>query len=341
MYTNKGMSQSKIADELNKREILAPAVYLKIPTFMKRESCNSDGKYLWLRTQIGKILKNEVYIGNVVGRKFQKISHKIAKVRTTNPEEYIIVENMHEPIIDIDTWKKTQEKIKSKHITRRRKFNHPLKGLIFCKECGGIATLRTRIEERKTGNIWRMDYFICSNKNSYRGNCKCKQIRASNIEDEIKKVLEKKMEEIIYSKEELKAIFKESQVNVKNEIDRLQKELKRNQGELEHINNTLEEIYQDKINKVIRQEDFENFYKKKNDEKIKIADRIKVVEYEIRKNKKKMDNIDINKILKATKEIISLKNITKEMYEKLIERIEFDSEKNLYIKFKFSEYLGI
>lgn len=136
MYTNKGMSPAKIADELNKREIVAPAIYLKIPTFMKKESSNANGKYLWLRTQIGKILKNEVYIGNVVGRKFQKVSHKIAKVRTTNPEEYIIVENMHEPIIDLDTWNKAQEKIKNKHITRTRKFNHPLKGMIFCKECG-------------------------------------------------------------------------------------------------------------------------------------------------------------------------------------------------------------
>lgn len=102
---------------------------------MKRESSNKDGKYIWHRTQIGKILKNEVYIGNVVGRKFQKVSHKIAKVRTTSPEEYIVVENMHEPIIDMETWNKAQEKIKNKHAVRTRKFNHPLKGLVFCKEC--------------------------------------------------------------------------------------------------------------------------------------------------------------------------------------------------------------
>ena len=75
MYVNKGMSLSKIADELNKREILAPAIYLKIPTYMKKESANE--KYLWLRTQIGKILKNEVYIGSVVGRKYKKVSHQI------------------------------------------------------------------------------------------------------------------------------------------------------------------------------------------------------------------------------------------------------------------------
>lgn len=151
MYTNKGMSPAKIADELNRREILAPAVYLKIPTFMKRESSNSNGKYLWLRTQIGKILKNEVYIGNVVGRKFQKVSHKIAKVRTTNPEEYIIVENMHEPIIDMDTWNRTQEKLKNKHIVRTRKFNHPLKGLISCKECGRSGNIKNKNRAKK---IW-------------------------------------------------------------------------------------------------------------------------------------------------------------------------------------------
>lgn len=337
MYTYKGMSTSKIADELNKKEILAPAEYLKIPTFMKRESSNLNGKYKWLRTQIGKILKNEVYIGNVVGRKFQKVSHKIAKVRSMAPEEYIVVENMHEPIIDIETWNKAQEKIKNKHITRIRKFNHPLKGLIFCKECGGVATLRTRTETRKSGKEWRVDYFICSNKNSNRKNCKNKQIRADLIEDEIKKILKKEMQKIIYSKEELKSIFKESQVDRKKEISKLEKELKRAKRELEYTNSILEEIYQDKVNKVIRQEDFENFYNKKTEEKRKILVRIKELEFKIKEQKEEIDSIDIEKIIKETKKILSLENIDHDIYEKLIDRIEFDSEKNIYIKFKFSE----
>ena len=62
MYVNKGMSTIKIADELNKREIEPPAMYLKIPTYMKRKSVNPNGKYVWLRAQIGKILRNEVYL---------------------------------------------------------------------------------------------------------------------------------------------------------------------------------------------------------------------------------------------------------------------------------------
>ncbi len=97
----------------------------------------------------------------------------------------------------------------------------------------------------------------------------------------------------------------------------------------------LEEIYQDKVNKIIRQEDFEKFYSKKIEEKTKISNEIKILEYEIKKQKEELEKVDINKILKQIKEILSLKNVTKEMYEKLIEKIEFDSDKNIFIKFKF------
>ena len=72
MYVNKGMSTIKIADELNRREIEPPAMYLKIPTYMKRKSVNPDGKYVWLRAQIGKILRNEVYLRKCGRKKISK-----------------------------------------------------------------------------------------------------------------------------------------------------------------------------------------------------------------------------------------------------------------------------
>jgi hypothetical protein len=340
MYVNKGMSPAKIADNLNKREILPPAIYLKIPTFMKRKSRNSNGEYLWLRTQITSILKNQVYIGNVVGRKFQKVSHKIAKVRTTRPEEYIIVENMHEPIIDIATWNTAQEKINSKHITRTRKYNHPLKGLIFCKECGGIATLRCRTEKRKSGNEWRAEYFICSNSNVSKQKCKCKLIRADYIENEVKKTLKIELEKIIFSKEKLKKIYKESQIEINKEIDTLEEKNKEYISELENINECLMEIYKDKIQKVITQDDFKIFYEQKTEEREKINNNIKNIELKIKSLKEKIEKVDIEEIIKSTEDILRLNNITSEMYNKLLEKIEFDSEKKIYIKLKFSKYIA-
>lgn len=340
MYVNKGMSTIKIADELNRKEILAPAEYLKIPIYMQKKSSNPNVKYLWLRAQIGKILKNEVYIGNVVGRKYQKVSHKIAKVRMTKEEERVIVKNMHEPIIDLDTWNKAQEKLNRKIITRDRKYDHQLKGLIFCKECGKIATLRCRTETRKSGAVWRADYFICSNRNSYTGLCACKQIQAKIIEDEIKKVLKQEMQKITYSKEELKKIYKESQIELKEEKNKLDRKLKKYNEKLNSTNSMLKGLYEDKTNNIITLDDFEMFYKDATQEKEEYIEKIKELQIEIMQINKKLDNVDIDKIEKQAKEVLSLENITKTMYQKLIERIEFDKEKNIYIKFKFSKYIG-
>ena len=339
MYVNKGKTPAQIADELNKREILAPCIYLKIPTFMKRKSSNRDGKYLWLRTQIGEILKNQVYIGNVVGRKSQKVSHKIAKVRSTKPEEHIIVENMHDPIIDMITWNKAQERIKSRHITKSRKYDHSLKGLVFCKECGGIATLRCRTEKRKSGNVWSANYFICSKSNVSKQKCRCKLIRADYIEDEVKKVLKIELEKIIFSKEELKKIYKQSQIEINKKINELEEELKKYKNEFENINYILMEIYKDKVQKVITEDDFKVIYKEETEEKEKINENIKDTELKIKKLKEKIEKVDIEEIIKSVEEILNLSNPTSEMYNKLIERIEFDSEKNIYIKVKFSRYI--
>ena len=340
MYVNRRMSTTRIADELNIKEILAPAEYLKIPLYMKKKSNNSNVKYLWLRAQIGKILKNEVYIGNVVGRKYQKVSHKIAKVRLTKEEEHVVVKNMHEAIIDLDTWNKAQLKLKSKVITRERKYDHPLKGLIFCKECGKIATLRCRSEKRKSGSVWRADYFICSNRNSYTGLCDCKQIQAKIIEDAIKKVLKQEIQKITYSKDDLKKIYKGSQIEIEKEKNKLEEKMKKYNEKISFNNNMLQKLYEDKINNIIKLEDFEMFYKNVLKEKEEYIETIKQLKTELIKINKELDNIDIEKLEKQTKEVLSLENITKDTYQKLIEKIEFDKEKNIYIKFKFSKVIN-
>ena len=339
MYVNKGMSTIKIADKLNEKEILAPAIYLKIPTYINKKSSNPKGEYIWLRSQINNILRNEIYIGNVVGRKYRKVSHKIAKVRKTKKEEYIVVENMHEPIIDLYTWNKAQEKLNGKNVTRERRYDHPLKGLIFCKECGKIATLRCRTEQRKSGKIWRADYFICTNRNSYRSLCECKQIQAKAIEDEIKRILNNEIKEITYSSQELKQIYKDAQIELEKEIYKLEKDLSNCKQKLNLSNRILEELYQDKVNQVIRVEDFERLYKQTNEDKKETIKKIKEIEVEIKRIEEKLNDVDMGKIEKRAKEILSLDNITKEMYQKLVERIEFDKEKNIFIRFKFSKHI--
>ncbi|MCI9016420.1 MAG: hypothetical protein HFJ53_04575 [Clostridia bacterium] len=341
MYVNKGMSTIKIADELNRREIEPPAIYLKIPTYMKKQSANPNGKYVWLRAQIGKILRNEVYLGSVVGRKFQKVSHKIAKVRCTKKEEHIILENMHKPIIDIETWNKAQEKLNGYTKSRDRKYEHELKGVVYCGECGNKATLRCREEKRKDGSIWRATYFICSKRNNYSGLCDCKQISANRIEEAVQQTIKTEMEKISLSEKEIKQIYQEAEIQAQTKSNLLSTKLQELKNTLQNIENAIEEIYQDKINKVIQVEDFKTIYEKKQNERNKILKEMKKLEKELEESEKKAPKIDFKEIKQIANEFLKMKNPNKMILEKLIERIEFDKEKNIKIKLTFQNNTNV
>lgn len=341
MYVNKGMSTIKIADELNKREIEPPAVYLKIPTYMKKKSVNPSGKYVWLRAQIGKILRNEVYLGSVVGRKFQKVSHKIAKVRCTKKEEHIILENMHEPIVDIETWKKAQDKLNGYTKIRERKYDHILKGLVYCGECGNKATLRCREEKRKNGNVWRATYFICSKRNNYSGLCDCKQIAANLIEEVVLGKIKEEIKQIKLSEKEFKEIYQKAEKEAKSTNNLLQTKLQELQINLKKVESNIVEIYQDKVNKIIQVEDFKIIYEKKQKERNKIIKQIKEIETQLEETNNKSSKISFKETKQIAKEFLKMEKPNKMVLEKLIEKIEFDKEKNIKIKFAFQNYPNV
>lgn len=64
---------------------------------------------LWSTTTINRILHNEIYIGNMVQHKEEKESYKSSKIIKVPKEEWIIIENTHEPIVEKEVFNKVQE----------------------------------------------------------------------------------------------------------------------------------------------------------------------------------------------------------------------------------------
>ena len=279
--------------------------------------------------------------GSVVGRKFQKISHKIAKVRCTKKEEHIVLENMHEPIIDMETWNKAQDKLNGYTRVRDRKYDHPLKGLVYCGECGNKATIRCREEKRKNGTVWRATYFICSKRNNYSGLCDCKQISSNLIEKAVNEKIKEEIQKINFSGREIKQIYEQAEKEAKSKSNLLQTKLQELNQTLKNIENTIEEIYQDKINKVIQIEDFKTIYEKKQKERNKILKQIKEIKAQLEETNKKTPKINFKEIKQIANEFLKMEKPNKMILEKLIERIEFDKEKNIKIKFKFPNYPNV
>ena len=160
-------------------------------------------------------------------------------------------------------------------------------------------------------------------------------MKASLIEDEVKRILRNEIAHISYTNKEIKEIYKNAQKELKITKSGLEKNLKNCEQKIEMENKILNALYEDKLNKVIKVEDFEMMYKEHSAKKKENIKKIKSIRAEIRKVEETLNDIDAKELLEKTKEYLSLNNMTKEMYQKLIERIEIDKERNIFIKFKF------
>ncbi len=111
----KGKTMTEIARELNRRSILSPSQY-------KREKGEkykgSKPPAPWKYPAVSSILRNEMYIGNMVQGRFASASYKSKKNRPQKKDRWMIVENTHEAIISKEKWNKVQKKLKASHSSR-------------------------------------------------------------------------------------------------------------------------------------------------------------------------------------------------------------------------------
>ena len=70
--------------------------------------------YNWSGDCVADILDNRVYTGCAVNHKTTRVSYKVHKMIYHPEEEYQIIPNMQEPIIDENTWLRVQELRKNK-----------------------------------------------------------------------------------------------------------------------------------------------------------------------------------------------------------------------------------
>ena len=107
---NKGLGKIEICHRLNDLGILNPTGHKKIELGQNYNNYGiKDNTYTWTPSTVKNILNNEVYIGNTVQGKRRTKSYKVHKVETVPKDEWIRVENTHEPIIDKEIFEKAQE----------------------------------------------------------------------------------------------------------------------------------------------------------------------------------------------------------------------------------------
>ena len=157
-FVDEGMSKLGITKKLTEMGIPTPTAYkhskglnLQTPRISK-----NDG--MWGITTVCTILKNEMYIGNMVQGKQRVISYKVHEKIAPPKEEWFIVENTHEAIIDRETFDKAQRlQERDTRTAPGKKQLYLFSGLLRCADCQRSMTRKTCNKPNKT-----YVYYVCS-----------------------------------------------------------------------------------------------------------------------------------------------------------------------------------
>jgi len=153
-----GMSILSITQKLNELKIPNPSNYKKQNGLRYRNRYEeiSDGK--WPDSSVRRILGNQMYVGDLI-QGVQKIkSYKVRVAQRQAPEDWIVVKNTHEPIVNREDFELVQALLKRN--TRKppaREEVYLFSGFVRCGDCG-----RSMYRKQHHHDYGDYSYFVCT-----------------------------------------------------------------------------------------------------------------------------------------------------------------------------------
>jgi len=312
-----GVSEWKIASQLEREEILNPRHYWKSKGIRKPgRSSFSDSPYYWCKTTINCILNSREYMGDVVNFKTYSKSFK-NKRRLENPEEnHVIFEGVHEHIIDRETWEMVQ---RIRGGTKRRQpkntEKHMFAGLLYCVDCG--RKLHFNVNHPNT----QLKYFNCSNYRGNRGTCtETHYIRADSLEQVM--LLEiRRMTAFLQDKEEgfVKLLMDKSLKQAQRERKRREKELATMTARCRELEVLFTKTYEDNASGKLSDERFMMITKRYDDEQLALKKKIGGLQAEIEAEERHKHSAA--SFLRAVRKYTDIKELTPVILNELVEKI--------------------
>ena len=154
-FVNEGLGAERICDYLNQHG------------YTKKKLKKNELNY-FARSFIMKILDNPVYTGKIAyGRSVtEKVKGSRDEYKRVRADDYMLVDGIHEAIIDQETWEATRLRRNDTGIkwekTHSLDHEHILSGVIKCPICGTglVGTLRRR-KNKKSGEYKDDFYYKC------------------------------------------------------------------------------------------------------------------------------------------------------------------------------------
>ncbi|MBR3955200.1 MAG: recombinase family protein [Clostridia bacterium] len=317
-----GKGNETIARILQENKVMIPMAYWQSKGLNKGGKKTQPDPYKWCKTTVQKILCQQEYCGDVINFKTYSKNFKNKK-RLQNPEEnWKIFKNVHEPIIDRNTFE-TVQKMKAKGKRRAPNPEHAEKnmfcGLLYCADCG--SPLWFNVNHPNTD----IKYFMCSNYKGRRGTCEgTHYVRADSLEQIVMLEL-RSLASFLIEDEEAFADILEAKTNksILNQQKFLESSIDKSVARTKEIAVMYEKLFEKHINGIVNEESFMQLSQKYETERDELKLKIRQYQEEL----SEIENLRTSKeqFTFAVRKFMQMETLTPALLNELIEKIEVHS----------------
>ncbi len=344
--TLEGKGAETIARILQEKKVLIPMAYWQSKGLSRGGKKTQANPYKWCKSSIAKILAQQEYCGDVINFKTYSKSFK-NKTRFENPQEnWAIFKDVHEPIIDRETFEQVQKLIGK---TRRRNpksenwERNMFCDILYCADCGKKLWFNIKHDKED------IPFFMCGNYHGNRGTCSSTHyLRADAIEQVV--TLELRMlAQCLRDDEEQFATLLADKTNtdITKEKKHLEGEIQKCTSRAKQVSELCIKCYEDNVSGKLTDELFLRFSQKYETERFELKQ--KIAEYKARLDEVDKLQLGKEKFIGAVRKFMQMEKLTAPLLRELIDRIDVyevtgigkNKKQMLKIYYRFVGYLEL
>jgi hypothetical protein len=318
-----GMTGRSIAELFNQEGILPPNEY-----FYKgigKPNPFRNNKNSWGSGSIMGIIKNPAYYGAMSSGKRKKTSFKHKRIVAKSSDEWIIIDDTHEPIISKEKWHEAKRINTSNQKENVRRGNDGevtlFAGIIKCADCGGNMVYGSKDTKNRKREYYRCSTYVQKGKNvcpmhNIEYDVLCQAVFA---DIQCYAVLALKDEQALINR-----ILKANDEFQAKSLSRYERSIRESKNRIKQIDGLLQSLYEDKVKGEVTVDMFKRMAVKYEDEQRKLQDDVIQLKNELAESKRVEQ--DMTGWIKRIKECLTIDNLTRAIAVELIDRIEVSEE---------------
>jgi len=317
--TVEGKSPFEICQIFHDEKIERPSYHLtKNGHSIYAGALKAENPYAWVEDNVRTMLSREEYLGHVVNFRVKKVSFKSKKQEFLPKDDWMVFENVHEPIVTQEIWDLVQKLRKTKRRVDRFGEVSPLTGLVSCASCG------SKMYHHRSNN-GKHNYYECANYSTSRlrfakDPCTPHSVPTKAIKAILLDIIGKTTAFVRENEGEfIKMVKADSSLQQDKTLKSHNRKIAKNERRIEELDKMFSSLYEDKVRGVISEGRFTQMSSGFEQEQIKLREENVVLQSEI--NMFNEDNEKVEKFISLVRKYTRIEELTAGIINEFIEKI--------------------